>query len=72
MQTIMQDYKVVSFDPRTASREDWEKFHVYRRLRHSEFKPNDPLTGDETTEQNLKNLIEHPMIKKVSFSIAKL
>src|SRR3970282_1257143 len=34
------DIHIVSFDPQTASREEWRRFHVYRRARHIETDPH--------------------------------
>ncbi|MFQ6013525.1 MAG: GNAT family N-acetyltransferase [Thermoplasmata archaeon] len=44
------DVSLVPFDPRQASREEWARFHVFRRLRHEEENPGDPLTDDSTDE----------------------
>ncbi len=42
--------KVVSFDPQRATREEWARFHAYRRERHAETDPDDPLLADATVE----------------------
>ncbi len=42
--------KVVSFDPQRATREEWARFHAYRRKRHAETDPDDPLLADATVE----------------------
>lgn len=44
------DVSLVPFDPRTASREEWARFHAFRRLRHEERNPGDPVTEDATEE----------------------
>ncbi|MEE9173416.1 MAG: GNAT family N-acetyltransferase [Thermoplasmata archaeon] len=44
------DVSLVPFDPPTASREEWVRFHTFRRLRHEEADPGDPLTEDSAEE----------------------
>lgn len=44
------DIQIVPFDPETASREEWRRYHVYRRARHEESDPGDPILEDETIE----------------------
>ncbi len=45
------DIQIVPFDPETASREEWRRFHTYRRARHMETDPDDPIWEDETVER---------------------
>ena len=45
------DIHIVTFDPQTASREEWRRFHVYRRASHMETDPEDPILEDETVER---------------------
>lgn len=44
------DVQIVPFDPETATREEWARYHVYRRLRHHETDPDDPVAEDATVE----------------------
>jgi len=44
------DIQLVPFDPVIASREEWRQFHAYRRARHLETDPDDPILEDETIE----------------------
>jgi GNAT superfamily N-acetyltransferase len=44
----------VRFDPQTAGREVWSRFHELRRLRHAEMRPDDPLEPDEIVEIRMK------------------
>ena len=37
------DIQIVPFDPETASREEWGRFHVYRKAHHMETDPDDPF-----------------------------
>jgi GNAT superfamily N-acetyltransferase len=41
-------------DPKTASRDFWTRYHVYRRLRHKETRPDDPIRPDDQTEARIK------------------
>ena len=38
------------FDPRTASSEEWARFHAFRRQRHSEAREGDPVDSDRLAE----------------------
>lgn len=42
--------QIVPFEPKTASREEWARYHAYRRIRHAEESPEDPLNSDEKEE----------------------
>lgn len=44
------DVSIVPFDPETAPREQWARYHAYRRLRHRETDPDDPTAEDATVE----------------------
>ncbi|MFQ5920319.1 MAG: GNAT family N-acetyltransferase, partial [Thermoplasmata archaeon] len=46
----MVDIKVVPFDPKRATRGEWAAYHRYRRARHQETDPNDPILADATAE----------------------
>ncbi len=46
--------KIVPFDPKTASRQEWKRFHKFRRARHEETDPDDPVMDDETVEGLMK------------------
>ena len=52
------DIQLVPFDPQTASREEWQRFHVYRRASHMETDPEDPILEDETVERAVRH--PHP------------
>jgi GNAT superfamily N-acetyltransferase len=45
-------WEPVEFKPKEASREDWAKFHEYRRVRHMDTDPEDPITPDDIVEMN--------------------
>lgn len=46
--------------PATASREEWARFHVYRRIRQREHRPDEPLAPDDVVEamQSRENPVE--------------
>ena len=48
----------MAFDAKAATREDWRRYHAYRRLRHEETDPGDPLAGDGTVEAWMRH--DHP------------
>src|SRR5258708_25600737 len=41
-------------DFKTAGPDFWRRYHVYRRLRHDESRPDDPMRPDEIEEKKLK------------------
>ncbi len=41
---------IVPFDAETASQEEWARYHAYRRLRHAETDPDDPIIDDGSLE----------------------
>ena len=50
---------VALFDPMTASRAQWDRFHAYRRARHEEAWPDDPLYSDQETEEDERDPDPH-------------
>jgi len=46
--------RIEPFDPKTASREAWARYHVFRRVRHAEEDPEDPLNSDAQEEALMK------------------
>jgi mycothiol synthase len=47
-------WKQVEVDVKNASPDFWARYHAYRRLRHEESRPDDPLTPDEIVEKEIK------------------
>jgi GNAT superfamily N-acetyltransferase len=47
---------LVEFLPREASRDEWGRYHAYRRLEHAEFRPDEPLAPDDVVEVREKRL----------------
>ena len=44
----------VAVDTRSAPPEFWTRYHAYRRLRHAETRPDDPVKPDDLVEKDLK------------------
>ncbi len=61
------DVHIVPFDPKAASTEEWRRFHAYRRLRHQETDPDDPLASDWTVEAWMRH--EHPDWESVHYAV---
>ncbi|MBA3594321.1 MAG: N-acetyltransferase [Polaromonas sp.] len=49
------------FDPQTASRREWAQLHAYRRARHHEDQPGEPLTPEADFEHELMQ--RHPLFE---------
>jgi GNAT superfamily N-acetyltransferase len=56
-------------DTKSASREFWTRYHAYRRLRHAEAHPGDPVKPDELAELELKH--EDPFEIKYRYEISR-
>src|SRR5260370_30686009 len=41
-------------DTKAAGRDFWKRYHEFRRIRHSELRPDDPLEPDEVVEAQMK------------------
>ncbi len=65
MRTMKMD--VVPFDPETASRDEWARYHAYRRLRHEETDPDDPMIDDASLETLWKR--PDPQFKTLRFAV---
>lgn len=44
----------VEVDAANAGRDFWARYHAYRRLRHAETRPDDPIQPDDIVEQEMK------------------
>ncbi|MGQ0798131.1 MAG: GNAT family N-acetyltransferase [Methanobacteriota archaeon] len=62
--------RLAPFDPRTATREEWERFHSFRRKRHAERDPDDPLIGDDAAEALMRR--EDPMGISLRFAVLRV
>ena len=44
----------VRFDPVSADRDDWARYHELRHIKHAELHPDDPIDPDEIVETRMK------------------
>ncbi|MCG3220625.1 MAG: hypothetical protein H7641_04525 [Candidatus Heimdallarchaeota archaeon] len=65
----MNKIEIVEFNPVECSKEDWQLYHNYRRIRHEETSPDDPLTPDEIVEKGLQMQMDHPEMVPSLYSI---
>jgi mycothiol synthase len=56
-------------DPRTAPQEFWTRYHAYRRVRHAETRPDDPVKPDEIIERAMKH--EDPFEIRYRYEVAR-
>jgi GNAT superfamily N-acetyltransferase len=59
----------VRVDYKTAGLDFWDRFHVYRRLRQKEARPDDPIRPDDVEEKRLQH--ESPFDFEYHYEIAK-
>lgn len=57
------------FEPADAPPDAWGRMHRYRRARHAELRPGDPLMDDATFEQAARNEVDNPEFGSVRFAI---
>lgn len=50
----MVDVELVPFDPHKATGAEGKRFHAFRRLRHREWEPDDPIRSDSNVETSLR------------------
>ncbi|NHJ84980.1 MAG: GNAT family N-acetyltransferase [Asgard group archaeon] len=48
------------FDPLTANRDEWTRYHEFRKLKQIEENPNDPISSDESCENSIKANMHYP------------
>lgn len=51
---MASDHKARSVDFKSAGQDFWKRYHEYRRLRHKESRPDDPLRPDDVEERLLE------------------
>jgi GNAT superfamily N-acetyltransferase len=57
------------FDPTNLSSQDWSIYHEYRRKRHLETNPEDPILDDASAQKSLIVQFENPEIEPHVFAI---
>ena len=60
-------WTITEFKPKEATREEWDKFHVYRKIRSKEMRPDDPIQPDDEVETQLK--MDNPFGESWQFAI---
>ena len=58
---------IIPFNVESASEQDWKKFHIFRRKRHEEAQPNDPVVPDQDYQKIL--LIPPTRTKVLRFNV---
>jgi GNAT superfamily N-acetyltransferase len=56
-------------DAKTAPQEFWKRYHAFRRVRHAETRPDDPVQPDDLVEMDMKR--EDPFELKYRYEIAR-
>lgn len=64
---VASNYSVVEFIADKATPREWKLFHEYRRVRHAEIRPEDPLVPDEQVEEQLRR--PDPFSQTLRFAI---
>lgn len=59
-QIDLDNIQIKEFDPQNFSRDEWKLFHVFRKIKHKETDPDDPIADDESVEKSLLMLSKHP------------
>jgi len=59
-QIDLDNIQIKEFDPQNFSRDEWKLFHAFRKIRHEETDPDDPLADDESVEKSLHMISKHP------------
>lgn len=63
------DLTPAPIDTRAAPRDFWKRWHAYRRIRHAETRPDDPVKPDGVVEQVMKR--EDPFEFEYRYEIAR-
>lgn len=66
---MISNLSPAAVDTKTAPREFWTRYHAYRRLRHAETRPEDPLKPDDIVEIEMKH--EDPFEIQYRYEIAR-
>jgi len=52
---MVQNVVPVEVNPNSADADFWRRYHAFRRERHAETRPDDPVRPDELEEQHMKH-----------------
>lgn len=67
--TTRTTWKPVEVDAATAGADFWARYHAFRRLRHAERRPDDPITPDQVVVGDMKR--EDPYELHFRYEISK-
>lgn len=67
MSVSEQTWTITEFVPKEATADEWRKFHEYRRIRHMDLRPDDPIIPDELVEEQMK--MDNPFGENWHFTI---
>ena len=65
---MVSELSPVEVDMQTADKAFWNRYHLYRRLRHAETRPDDPVRPDEFAEKEMKR--ENPFGFRYRYEIS--
>ncbi len=54
------EVSVEKFDPINGSDKEWKRFHEYRKKKHMEVNPNDPIASDESVKIAIQQNVQNP------------
>jgi GNAT superfamily N-acetyltransferase len=63
------NFEVLPMDPLVLTKEEWKPYHEFRRKRHMETKPEDPIIDDESMERTIKVQFQNPEFDAKVFTI---
>jgi mycothiol synthase len=66
---MITDVAQTAVDARSAPRDFWARYHEYRRLRHAETRPDDPVKPDDLAEIDLTR--EEPFDIRYRYEVAR-
>src|ERR1700693_872622 len=66
---MISNLSPVAVEAKTAPRDFWSRYHAYRRLRHAETRPEDPVKPDDLVEMGMKR--EDPFQIEYSYEIVR-
>jgi GNAT superfamily N-acetyltransferase len=61
--------EIMEFNPLSATKDEWSRFHEFRRKRSLEVNPNDPISNNESAENSLKANAQNPETEVKMLSI---
>ncbi len=69
MKALPEGLAIRQFNPLTASRRDWSRWHEYRHQRDAESRPDDPPYPDELAEKSVVASFEDPDHDRLTYVV---